>query len=51
MIDFPVGNDEIEQFEEDTNHIPVNVYYINPDTNSKQFYYTKEATSHKHSAT
>ena len=34
-INFPVGNDEIEQFEEQNKHISVNVYYINPDTNSK----------------
>ena len=34
-IDFPVGNDEIEFFEEQNTHISVNVYYINPDTNSK----------------
>ncbi|MCR9130885.1 MAG: hypothetical protein NXI12_15375, partial [Alphaproteobacteria bacterium] len=34
-VNFPVGNDEIEQFEEDNKHISVNVYYINPDTNSK----------------
>ena len=34
-IDFPVGNDEIELFEEQNKHISVNVYYINPDTNSK----------------
>ena len=34
-IDFPVGNDEIELFEEQNKHISVNVYYINHDTNSK----------------
>ena len=34
-INFPVGNDEIEQFEEQNKHISVNVYYINADTNSK----------------
>ena len=34
-INFPVGNDEIEQFEEQNKHISVNVYYINPDANSK----------------
>ena len=34
-LNFPVGNDEIEQFEEQNKHISVNVYYINPDTNSK----------------
>ena len=34
-IEFPVGNDEIELFEEQNKHISVNVYYINPDTNSK----------------
>ena len=34
-INFPVGNDEIEQFEEQNKHISVNVCYINPDTNSK----------------
>ena len=49
--DFPVGNDEIEQIEEDNKHISVNVYYTNPDTGSavKLFVYTKEATPHKHS--
>ena len=34
-INFPVGNDEIELFEEQNKHISVNVYYINPDTNRK----------------
>ena len=34
-IDFPVGHDEIELFEEQNKHIAVNVYYLNPDTNSK----------------
>ena len=34
-IDFPVGNDEIELFEEKNKHISVNVYYIHLDTNSK----------------
>ena len=34
-VEFPVGNDEIELFEEQNKHTSVNVYYINPDTNSK----------------
>ena len=34
-IDFPVGNDEIEQFEEQNKHMLVNAYYINPDASSK----------------
>ena len=34
-IEFPLGNDEIEFFEEQNNHISVNVFYTNPDTNSK----------------
>ena len=48
-IEFPVGNDEIELFEEQNKHISVKVYYINPDTNSKTLYYTKEETTHEHS--
>ena len=35
-IDFPVGNNEIELFEEQNKHISVNVYYINPDMNSQR---------------
>ena len=34
-LNIPVGNDEIEQFEEQNKHISANVFSINPDTNSK----------------
>ena len=48
-INFPVGNNEINQFEEQNKHISVNVYYINPNTNSKTILVHKEATTPKHS--
>ena len=44
-IDFPVGNDEIELFEEQNKHIPVNVYYIDPDTNSKTILFYKRSNN------
>ena len=31
-IDMPVGNAEMDKFEEQNPHISVNVYYVNPDT-------------------
>ena len=34
-VEFPAGIDEIELFEEQNKHISINVYCINPDTNSK----------------
>ena len=36
-INFPVGNDEIEQCEEQNKHMSVNVYHMYPDANSKTF--------------
>ena len=45
--EFPVGNDEIELFEEQNKHISVNVYYINPDTNSKTILLHKRSNNPK----
>ena len=44
-VEFPVGNDEIEKFEEDNKHISVNVYYINPDASAKNILLYKRSNN------
>ena len=47
-IECPVGNDEIEQFEEQNKRIYLSMFITSTLIRIvKQFYYTKEATTHK----